>query len=379
MYKLDLPIDLKEQAATERRRNHEQQRQSRIFNSKVRTIGVDVQSLNEQVHDHKLRMQRENQRHEAFASDMKRNDMIAELLQKRQEQDIRNLNSAMVEFRSLHQQPDAAREWDLNDPDGKKKDKPARVHDDDPRCGISSLQKFDGEDLNSKARQNLMQEQMREWTKKQKAERDLQNKRQTEADRLYDLHRREMDQRAVELTQAEMDCRRNINQSVKDYNKALADEKAEKERLKTQQDLDDNFTEIVNNVNGDMLTENPDVAQSAFGPHRVITDRWKGMSPEEIEEVRRTQDLQRQENKRIKEEEEERNKEWDQQRLTDARAGILMDREQDRLRKALEKDQADENRRLSAEQRSHKDYLDNEVYTNKPTAQFFQQWNTSSR
>lgn len=40
MYKLDLPLDLKENAAIERRRNREMQRQSRIFNARVRTIGV---------------------------------------------------------------------------------------------------------------------------------------------------------------------------------------------------------------------------------------------------------------------------------------------------------------------------------------------------
>lgn len=44
----------------------------------------------------------------------------------------------------LHQQPDSRREFDLYDPDYLKKDKPARVSDDDPRCGISSIQKFDG-------------------------------------------------------------------------------------------------------------------------------------------------------------------------------------------------------------------------------------------
>ena len=72
------------------------------------------------------------------------------MLEKRQEHDVRNLNNALNEFRSLHQQPSARREWDLYDPDSLKKDKPARVHDDDPRCGISGLQKFDGEDLNGK-------------------------------------------------------------------------------------------------------------------------------------------------------------------------------------------------------------------------------------
>ena len=40
MYKLDLPVDYKEAAAIERRRNMEEQRKSRIFNANSRTIGV---------------------------------------------------------------------------------------------------------------------------------------------------------------------------------------------------------------------------------------------------------------------------------------------------------------------------------------------------
>ena len=152
---------------------------------------------------------------------MIRNDKIAELLQRRREQDIRNLNMAQNEFRALNQQPESRREWDLNNPDAKKIDKPARVHDDDPRCGISSVQKFDGEDLNSKERKKLMQEQMREWTRKQAEEKRLAEQRQKEADRLHDLHRREMDDRACQLAKAEEACKKAINDSVKDYNKAL--------------------------------------------------------------------------------------------------------------------------------------------------------------
>ena len=45
MYKLDLPVDMKESAAIERRRNREMQRQSRIFNARVRTIGVRFRLL----------------------------------------------------------------------------------------------------------------------------------------------------------------------------------------------------------------------------------------------------------------------------------------------------------------------------------------------
>ena len=92
---------------------------------------------------------------------MTRTDKICVLLQQRQEHDIRELNKEVNEFRVRHQQKDSCREWDLNDPDALKKDKPARVTDDDPRCGVASLQKFVGEDLNDTGRKKLQQEQLR--------------------------------------------------------------------------------------------------------------------------------------------------------------------------------------------------------------------------
>ncbi len=98
---------------------------------------------------------------------MIRNDKLAFLLDKRQEHDQREINRAVNEFRALHQQPDARREWDLQDPDYLKKDKPARVTDDDPRCGPASIQKFEGEDLAAEARRKYQQEQLREWSKQQ--------------------------------------------------------------------------------------------------------------------------------------------------------------------------------------------------------------------
>jgi hypothetical protein len=37
------------------------------------------------------------------------------------------------------------REWGLNDPSTLRQSSPARVADDDPRCGPSSLQRFAGD------------------------------------------------------------------------------------------------------------------------------------------------------------------------------------------------------------------------------------------
>lgn len=68
MYKLDLPVDYKEAAARERRRLQEEQRKSRIFDSKTRLIGIDKQALEQQIRDRKQMEAMEKKREEAFGS-----------------------------------------------------------------------------------------------------------------------------------------------------------------------------------------------------------------------------------------------------------------------------------------------------------------------
>lgn len=43
-------------------------------------------------------------------------------------------------FRNEYQLRHTRREWDLNRPDAKRLDRPAREGDEDERCGISSMQ-----------------------------------------------------------------------------------------------------------------------------------------------------------------------------------------------------------------------------------------------
>lgn len=379
MYKLDLPVDMREAAAIERRHQREAERQSRIFNARVRTIGVDLQALEQQVNHRKWQEDQDARRDNAFAADMVRNAKINMLMQQRRENDIRQLNKCVNNFRQQYQQPESRREFDIYDPEGKKKDKPARVSDDDPRCGISSLQKFLGEDLNSDERKKLQQAQLREWSEQQSAEHSQEQANLNQATRLHDLKSIELDQRTMELERSEMMCRRNLNVATKDYNQALARERIAKEDCEKGQEQEDNFTEISNQVFSDTLTENPAVAQSAFGSHRVITDRWKGMSPAEVNDIRDTQHQQMEEMKKLREEEDLREKEWQRQRLGQARQAMIYERDQDRLRIELNKQQAEENLRLARAQSDRKQYLDKEVYTNDPSAQYFTQFNTNSR
>ncbi len=66
-------------------------------------------------------------------------------------------------------------------------------------------------------------------------------------------------------------------------------EQEQKKALKKMQEQDDNMTEIANAIFSDLLTENPDQAISAFGANRIIAERWKGMTAEAKEQIRKKQ------------------------------------------------------------------------------------------
>ncbi|XP_064414350.1 RIB43A-like with coiled-coils protein 2 [Latimeria chalumnae] len=379
MYKVNLPQDLREAAVIERRRNRELQRQSRIFNAKVRTIGLDIETLDKQVEDRKRQEELEKAREDAYDADRIRHDKIVAMLDQRQAQDCLKLNQALVDFRERHQQPESRREFDLNDPQALKKDKPARVSDDDPRLGPSSLQKLDGEDLNNKARTKYQVQQAKKWLIEQMNDRNRAKADQEFADDLHFKKCMELEERAVQLCNLEQECRKAVCIATGEFNKALAAETAERQRLETQQDNDDNFSEIHNNLTGDFLTENPAVASSAFGPHRVIPDRWKGMSPGQLEEIRKIQEKQRQENEILREQERQRQAEWDKQLMLTDRAGMILNREAERMAARCRQEQDEYNRQLAQEHKAQKEYLEKNVFTNIPTAHYYTQFNTTSR
>uniref|UniRef100_A0A8D2J114 RIB43A-like with coiled-coils protein 1 n=1 Tax=Varanus komodoensis TaxID=61221 RepID=A0A8D2J114_VARKO len=170
MYKVDIQTDLKEAAAIEARRNREKQRQSRIFNARYRTMGVDVEGLKSQVEEQILRENAEKQRDDAFGK--VQYDKIAQMLEEEERQRKRQLEQAVVKFREEKQQPSMSREWDIHDPEVVRKGSPARVSDDDPRCGPSSMQRFGGEDLQAPARHKLQKEQNKRVLEEQKTERE---------------------------------------------------------------------------------------------------------------------------------------------------------------------------------------------------------------
>ncbi|XP_068134306.1 RIB43A-like with coiled-coils protein 2 isoform X2 [Hyperolius riggenbachi] len=340
---------------------------------------VDKDALDAQIHDRRVREEIEKKRREEFGSQMVQNDKIACLLDERQEEDIRNLNRATGEFQQCFQKKEDRREFDLYDPQALQKDLPARVSDDDPRCSISGVQRLMGEDLFEQERKRQQQEQLREWCLQQ--QRELQEALQDKklADDLYGKMRIELDKKAMELQRMEEQTRREICGFTKEFNKAQAEESFERRRFEKQQQEEDNSVEISNLIGGDLLSEDPAQATSAFGPHRVVPDRWKGMTPDQLEDVQNTQQQQIQEKMRLKEEERMRQADWDRQRMQEDRAVILLERQQKRQEKEFRKAQDHMNRQLAEAHKAQKNYYDKEVFSNPPSDNYFGQFNTTSR
>ncbi|XP_003420938.2 RIB43A-like with coiled-coils protein 2 [Loxodonta africana] len=373
-----LPRDLAQDVGLAERRHGELCRQKRIFNARNRVIGGDPEAWDVQVHDQKIKEATEKARHETFAAEMRQNDKIMCILENRERRDRKNLCRAINDFRQRFQKPETCREFDLSDPLALKKDRPARQSDDDVRNSVSGMQKFMGEDLHSHQRKRFQQEQNREWSLQQ--QREWQNARANHrfAEALHTQTRLQLDHTARHLQTLEGSTRKAVCAAVKEFNRNQALESAARRKWEKKQEQEANLTEISSLLRGDLLSENPQQAASSFGPHRVVPDRWKGMSQDQLEQTRLVQKQQGQEKLRLQEEERQRDMDWDRQRIQKARATLLFERQQQRQLRELRRALDNTNHILAQEQHLRKNYM-KEVYTNNPTGDYFSQFNTSSR
>jgi hypothetical protein len=97
----------------------------------------------------------------------KLNNEILDMMDQKVQMARRQQKKEINQFRELYQKPHQRRDFDLYDPDALQKDLPARISDLDPRIGVSSVQRFEGEDLGASTREKLQKEQMRIWTEEQ--------------------------------------------------------------------------------------------------------------------------------------------------------------------------------------------------------------------
>ncbi|KYM99597.1 PREDICTED: RIB43A-like with coiled-coils protein 2 [Cyphomyrmex costatus] len=375
------PEDLKLAASIERKRQTEEARKLRIFNPRIRKIGIDKEFLDKQVEEKKQQREweqaKECQLDEAFI----RSSEHAAYLERRQEEERRRINKEIDSFRRVHQRAENRRDYDLYDPEALKKSLPARVDDngDDPNLGAASAQKFEGEDRNLPERLKAQKEQMRWWIQRQKEEREAAEKARRDAEDAYQEVVLSRDKRAATLARMEEECRRRLNEATAIFNRALAEEQQHRRHCEAVQDEEDKKAEIYNHVTGDFLTEAREQAESTRGPHKPLTDRYKGMTTDELKVFRDAQLQQMEEISKIKFEEKCINETWDRLMDSHLQAVYSYDCELNQRKSELNKKIAEENLQLAEQQKQHQEYLNRFVYKHQPTADFYEQFNKGTR
>lgn len=375
MFKVDIPVNMREQQAIQRRRDAENERKSRIFNPRQRILGVDEPSLRIQVSERKEREQMENDVHEAIAAEMVRHDEICCLLELRVNRDLFRANQDLNDFRLRQQHKATRKEWDLSDPLAKFNDLPARVSDTDERCGVSGMQKFAGEDLDQSERKKLQTKQFKSWLNQQvedkrRATQDLQT-----AQRLYMLRQAEIEKRIMNLEALRLQTVRENRMAQNEYNRRIDNMRKAREQQALEDENREKQAELANNIHGDFLTENASMARSCLGAHRVRVDYWKGMNERQILAIREHQETQRRENAEKREQEAARAKVASEVALATDRIAVIMERQVERQRRQHQMGLVKTNEALGKEQlKRNKQRLINEH-----GAEYFAQFNTSSR
>ncbi|XP_055389075.1 RIB43A-like with coiled-coils protein 2 [Condylostylus longicornis] len=369
--------DLKEAAAIERRRQYEESRKKRIFNAKQRLYGQDHQALEKQIHEKQEAKQSQNEQERKWNAEFcRRNEVINAKEREKGLEKKRQLNDLHF-YRCQYQKKEDSRDYDLIDP--KTRNEVARTADNDARLGISSAQVFAGEDILIHERKRLQKQQLKAWLEQQ-----MKEKRQAEADRneadiILQKTMNSRDQLALEMANMERNNAQRMQYAVLNYNKKLANEQNWKRQLAKKHEDEDNKAEIYNMITSDILTENPDVAQSRMGLHRKIAFEYRGMNAEELEHFKREQCKQIEERKKRETEEKLKEQMWDQMDMNITRACMLKKSEQEEKNKKNTIILNEENVRLAQNQKSQNTYIDKVLYANECTEKFFDQFNTTSR
>ncbi|XP_007228416.3 RIB43A-like with coiled-coils protein 2 [Astyanax mexicanus] len=368
MNPVQLPSDRLSAAHLDQRQTRELLRKERVFNAKLRTIGVDKEALELQVKERRDKEQAEARALKEYVDKLIRSDQTACVLEHRQKKDERLLEEAIVQFRSRFQHPSSRREFDLNDSEFLKK-----------QDGVRILPGLAGEDLASRDRAQRQREQLRDWSIQQQQELEQTEEQQKQEDLQYDQSRVALDSRAVELQKMEEEHKRANTIAIKNFNLALAAERSEQRERQRREEEENNQVEILNQLQGELLNESIEQSSRVPGRPRLRRDCYKGMTPQQLLHYSNYQKQQAEDRRRVRLEQQEEDLQQDRERLASARAALLLERQQARISKELRRSLDNTNALLAQAQHAQRKHLEKEVFINVPNERYFSQFNTSSR
>lgn len=370
--------DEKELLAIERRRKREQERLQRILDPKLRTMGVDTLALSEQIKEMNETAKLEKMREDMYAIQMQDQVRMGRAVELENRERRRQMLQEEQEFRKTHQRVEDRREFDLNDPGRLKKDKPARLSDEDVRCGVSSLQMFHGEDLGRFERMKAQQEQMKQWIKEQSQERLALEQQEKNEELLWQQRQEELNFLNDELERKRQELRALRMKHDHEFNLEHARSRYEREKMDKIKEEEDRLEEMNNMMSSEFLNEDFQTTINVNDASRFIPYNFKSLRPDQYEDVYKKRYDQLIEKKRILEEELREEEEWATQERVLQRQTLLLDRERERQHKEWLRETQNFRKQQSVEAMERKKQLD-AIYANRVTDDFFSQFQTSSR
>eukprot|EP00238_Polyblepharides_amylifera_P007307 CAMPEP_0196584208 /NCGR_PEP_ID=MMETSP1081-20130531/46189_1 /TAXON_ID=36882 /ORGANISM="Pyramimonas amylifera, Strain CCMP720" /LENGTH=361 /DNA_ID=CAMNT_0041905341 /DNA_START=71 /DNA_END=1156 /DNA_ORIENTATION=- len=354
-------------------------RLDRVMDEKYRTIGVDKTMLNIQIQEQKDRDTYENSnnaKYDRLAEDL---DKKMVMLEQERREIKREMNVENAQYWQAKQGKDKGLEWDLNDPDSLKKAIPARMGDEDPRLGISSVQQFGGEDLQAGERKKLQMDQQKSWCEQQNEERRQIAEAVASEDAGYLALTLAQAEHQKRVNDQEDQARRQMAERNTEMNLERAAEKADQKAEDHENEQRANHLDQYNTFNSALLTEHPGQAQHAANPMRKRMDHYKGMLPQEKQGVLDFQAEQREELKAKREAERQEEIKYAQYQHNLKRELTRKEADMEGFRAEQRKAVAATLIKQNAEKVDRDDHHNNILYTNVPNHKYFDQFGTSHR
>ncbi|XP_072306076.1 RIB43A-like with coiled-coils protein 1 [Eucyclogobius newberryi] len=378
MYKVDLPVDQSTRNAVERCKAVESARKERIFNPRLRVMGLDLQALQQQVQDRKHQQHLERQRDKAY--DFLRLNQDEALVQQdnNEKQRHADLQSDLTKFWSTFQRVEDSRDV------GPHSDLKGAVTLSVPESelGPASMQIFEGEDQGAEVRRKEQMKITERNLRTQKEDNERRRMAEQHKDTLTGLGLMYEGHRSAEMCELEEECRRASRIALDNYNHALATEQAERKREEHRREERMNLAEMWHTATSDMMMECAEAAERrprGGRPPGVLTDRWKGMSPAQLSAIHKEREAQCEEKQKQQDKERGLRASFGLQLLRSSHAAEEEEQREAELMRQKRVEMDLNNRLLAKEQQTQQEYLDKILYTNKPTKDYFRQFNTSSR
>ncbi|XP_061843752.2 RIB43A-like with coiled-coils protein 2 [Nerophis lumbriciformis] len=327
-------------ASIERRRKNEKERKVRIFNEKVRTIGIDKEGLDKQLDEKKSLKDAEKLEQATYDAQMLHNSKQAYLLQMKEEKEKHDKEK--TNFQDQYEQ--AIREWELS-----RDNSQGEVEQMMPP-GLA------GEDPDYDSRVCRQREQLREWLLQQQKEQALEQERQKMEKLDDDKFRVHVDSVAVQLENAETERRKNKAIEMTKFNQSMAEERQRKERE---------------------VKDNPlqGLQPTKVGVPGLFHVRDRRPNPESWQQMKKFWNLQVEEKMMSDLEEVNETRQHDDFCSNVTRAALILERQQERQRKQL-RQQLDHSNSTAAEfeRRNRPD-----IERGRIDETFFSYFNTCSR